>query len=110
MKKKVAIVGVLCFAVFCGFVAPLAGQLNLTAQSKLYKTTTVHLAWQVRAHNQFSRETCLLIFVELCCFCWACHRWILLCSSRLQTRSQLCYILDLDSLSSDPGLGRFNGP
>ena len=46
MSKKVGIVAVLCFAVFCGFVAPLAGQLNLKAQAALYKKTTVHIAWQ----------------------------------------------------------------
>jgi MFS family permease len=48
MSKKAGVVAVLCFAVFCGFVAPLAGQLNVTPQSKLYHTTTVHIAWQVR--------------------------------------------------------------
>jgi hypothetical protein len=48
MAKKVGIVGMLCFAVFSGFVAPLAGQLIPTPQSLLYKTTTVHIAWQVR--------------------------------------------------------------
>lgn len=46
MWKKIGIVAVLCFAVFCGFVAPLAGQLNLQAQAALYKQSTVHIAWQ----------------------------------------------------------------
>lgn len=52
MRKKVAIVSVLCFAVFVGFVAPLAGQLNLKAQAALYKTTTVHMAWQARTLSE----------------------------------------------------------
>lgn len=47
MSKKVSIVGVLCLAVFSGFVAPLAGQLNVKSQSALYKQSTTHIAWQV---------------------------------------------------------------
>jgi hypothetical protein len=47
MSKKVSIVAVLCLAVFSGFVAPLAGQLNVKSQSVLYKQTTTHIAWQV---------------------------------------------------------------
>lgn len=46
MSKKVGVVAVLCFAVFCGFVAPLAGQLNLKSQAALYKQAPVHIAWQ----------------------------------------------------------------
>ncbi|KAE8441863.1 hypothetical protein EG329_004218 [Mollisiaceae sp. DMI_Dod_QoI] len=46
MSKKIGIVAVLCFAVFAGFVAPLAGQLNVKSQSALYKQSTVHIAWQ----------------------------------------------------------------
>jgi hypothetical protein len=54
MGKKVAIVGVLCLAVFCGFVAPLAGQLNVKSQSALYKQSTTHIAWQVIIYPLFT--------------------------------------------------------
>jgi hypothetical protein len=47
MSKKIGIVAVLCLAVFSGFVAPLAGQLNVKSQAALYKQTTTHIAWQV---------------------------------------------------------------
>jgi MFS family permease len=46
MSKKVGIVAVLCLAVFSGFVAPLAGQLNVKPQSTLYQQSTTHIAWQ----------------------------------------------------------------
>ncbi|KAI9743888.1 MAG: hypothetical protein M1818_002622 [Claussenomyces sp. TS43310] len=46
MAKKAAIVGVLSFAVFSGFVAPLAGQLNIKPQSVLYKVSTTQIAYQ----------------------------------------------------------------
>jgi hypothetical protein len=47
MIKKVRITGVLCLAVFSGFVAPLAGQLNVVSQSKLYVVSTTQIAYQV---------------------------------------------------------------
>jgi hypothetical protein len=47
MSKKIGIVAVLCLAVFSGFVAPLAGQLNVKSQAALYGQTTTHIAWQV---------------------------------------------------------------
>lgn len=47
MARKYAILAVLCLALFAAYAAPLSGQLNLVAQSALYKTTTVHMAWQV---------------------------------------------------------------
>ncbi len=50
MSKKIGIVAVLCLAVFSGFVAPLAGQLNVKSQSVLYKQSTTHIAWQVCSH------------------------------------------------------------
>jgi len=54
MSKKVGLTGVLCLAVFAGFTAPLAGQLNVKSQSVLYKQSTTHIAWQVShlAHSQ----------------------------------------------------------
>jgi invasion protein IalB len=53
MSKKVGIVAVLCLAVFSGFVAPLAGQLNVKPQSALYKQSTTHIAWQVCCTHHF---------------------------------------------------------
>jgi len=47
MGKKVAVVGALCLAVSCGFVAPLAGQLNVKSQSALYQQSATQIAWQV---------------------------------------------------------------
>jgi len=47
ITTKVKIVGVLCLAVFSGFVAPLAGQLNVVSQSKLYVVSTTQIAYQV---------------------------------------------------------------
>lgn len=47
ITTKVKIVGVLCLAVFSGFVAPLAGQLNVVSQSKLYAVSTTQIAYQV---------------------------------------------------------------
>jgi hypothetical protein len=53
MSKKVGIVAVLCLAVFSGFAAPLAGQLNVKSQSALYKQITTHIAWQVCSSAHF---------------------------------------------------------
>jgi hypothetical protein len=53
LAKKIGIVACLSFAVFCGFVAPLAGQLNLKSQSILYKQSTTHIAYQVSFHQIF---------------------------------------------------------
>jgi hypothetical protein len=47
LSKKIGVTAVLCLAVFAGFTAPLAGQLNVKSQSVLYKQSTTHIAWQV---------------------------------------------------------------
>jgi hypothetical protein len=62
MSRKVAIVAVLCLAVFAGFVAPLAGQLNLKPQSTLYKHTTTQIAWQVGSIPLVTVSLSLLIY------------------------------------------------
>jgi hypothetical protein len=62
MPRKVAIVAVLCLAVFAGFVAPLAGQLNLKPQSTLYKHTTTQIAWQVCSISLVIVPLSLLIY------------------------------------------------
>jgi hypothetical protein len=47
MSRKVGVVAVLCLAVFAGFTAPLAGQLNVRSQSALYHKQTTQIAYQV---------------------------------------------------------------
>lgn len=43
--KKARIVAVICIAVFSAYAAPLAGQINLVQQSKLYHTTPTVVAY-----------------------------------------------------------------
>ena len=47
MGRKATIVSALCLATFAGFTASLAGQMIPVPQSKLYKTTTTRMAYQV---------------------------------------------------------------
>lgn len=49
MRRKVTIMLSLNLAVFSGFCGPLAGQLNLYQQAKLYHKTTVEITYAVGA-------------------------------------------------------------
>lgn len=92
-------------AVFSGFVAPLAGQLNLKSQSALYKVTTTQMAYQVRFNRHLLSLLSLTSYIELCCFSWSGLRWVLLCTSISQARPKLSHILDPDRLSPNSGMG-----
>jgi hypothetical protein len=109
MSKKIGIVAVLCLAVFSGFVAPLAGQLNVKSQSALYKQSTTHIAWQVCSHCNSIRKS-ILKPTELSSISGIRHWWLLLCPRLLQAWSKLSHILDTDRLSPHASMGSSHDP
>jgi len=54
MRRKSQILAVVSLAVFAGFSAPLAGQLQIVPQSKLYKVTINQMAYAVCALSEWS--------------------------------------------------------
>jgi hypothetical protein len=109
MSKKVGIVAVLCLAVFSGFVAPLAGQLNVKSQSALYKQSTTHIAWQVCSHCNSIRKS-ILKSTELSSISGPRHWRLLLCACLIQAWPKLSHILDIDRLSPHASMGSSHDP
>jgi hypothetical protein len=59
-RKKYTILAILCLSAFSGMASPLANQLGLVAQSKLYGRPIVEISYSVSSVQQSWRNTCTL--------------------------------------------------